>query len=205
MLTAVANSGGHVHHDNNRPKGTLTATSGSTGTNGFSTIYTSPEVGGVIELQVNLVFPPVPPATEGQPFSFVRTFGITVPNLVPLPPGNYTPTGAITGQHTDNRYGLQAMNEAVLFLADEYKQVFGSQPGFVPIGFNDMSLVQGGLFDVYGTNTATIWQPPHRSHRFGDDIDVDMVPPANRRRLVAMALLFNLERVPEPTIHFRLR
>jgi hypothetical protein len=202
VATAVAGSGGHDHHDNNRPKGTLSNVSGFTGTGGFSTIYTAPETGGVVELQVNLVFPPVPPATEGQPFSFVQTFGITVPGLLPLPPGNWTPIGAVPGQHTDNHYGLPTMNESVLLFADEYRQVFGEM-----LALNDMSLVQGGLFDVFGTNPSAVWKPNHFSHRFGDDIDVRLPPRERRLRFLDMALRFELERVIERgrLTHYHLR
>lgn len=208
-LTAVAGSGGHIHHDNDRPKGGLSATSGSTGINGFATVFTAPEVSGVVELHVNLVFPPPSPETPGQSVSFVQTFGITVPGLVPLPPGHYRNTGARPGLHIDNHYGLPVMNGAVLLLADEYHALFSAQPGYLMLGYNDMSLVQGGLYDVYDPNAPvpTVWQPPHLSHRFGNDIDIDQatLPRENRRRLLAMASAFNLFRVPEPTIHFRLR
>lgn len=86
---SVAFSGGHDHHDDNRPKGSLSATNGMTGTAGFATLYTAPEVGGVVSLAVSLLFPPVPPATVGQTVAFTRSIGITVPELLALPPGNY--------------------------------------------------------------------------------------------------------------------
>lgn len=203
VLRAVALSGGHDHHDDNRPRGTLSATAGSTGTNGFSTVFTAPQVGGVIELQVNLVFPPVPPSTQGQPFSFVQTFGITVPGLMSLPPGNWVPVGAVAGQHTDNHYGTALMNELVLLTADEYRSVFNG----VLLELNDMSLAQGGLFDAYGTNLNRIWAPPHASHRFGTDVDVRLPPRENRRRFLAIAESFNLQRIvePGPLTHYHLR
>lgn len=200
----VALSGGHLHHDGNRPVGTLSALSGFTGTNGFSTVFTAPEVGGVIELEVNLVFPPVPPATQGQPVSFVQTFGITVPGLFSLPAGNWIPVGAVAGQHTDNHYGSLAMIESVLLFADEHDQVFDEL-----LAFNDMSLIQGGLFDVFGDDPTKIWKPPHASHRFGDDIDVRLPPRERRLQVLAMARLFQLERIVErgrlTHYHFRLR
>ena len=208
-LTAVAGSGGHIHHDNDRPKGGLSAMSGFTGTSGFATVFTAPEVSGVVELHVTLVFPPPSPDTPGQTVSFVQTFGITEPGLVPLPPGHYRNTGAKAGRHIDNHYGLPVMNGAVLLLADEYHALFSSQPGYLMLGYNDMSLEQGGLYDAYNPDApvSTIWQPPHASHRFGKDIDIDQVtlPRENRRRLLAMANAFNLFLVPEATIHFRLR
>jgi hypothetical protein len=202
-LRPVPLSGGHEHHDANRPKGDLSVANGFTGTNGFFTVYTAPEVGGVIELQVNLVFPPVPPATEGQPFSFVQTIGITVPGLVALPPGNWTPEGDVAGQHTDNHYGTPAMNDAVLLLADDYRFVFNAQ-----LGLNDMSLVQGGLFDAFGRRLDRIWKPIHSSHRFGIDVDVHLPPRAHRLRLLASADKVGLDRIEEPPplthYHFRL-
>lgn len=116
-----------------------------------------------------------------------------MPGLVSLPPGNWSPIGGVPGQHTDNHYGLPAMNESVLLLADEYRQVFGD---FLEL--NDMSLIQGGLFDVFGTNLTRIWKPRHFSHRFGDDIDVRLPPRERRLRLRALVQLFQLERIHEP-------
>lgn len=204
---AVPNSGGHVHHDGDRPKGTFTATSGNTnGSTGFSTIFTAPEPGGVISLNVTLVFPPVPPAVVGQTVAFTQTIGVEISGLQTLPPGNWLPIGARPGKHTDNHYGLAGMNESVLLLADEYRQAFGAL-----LAINDLSLVQGGLYDVYDDDPdtpPTVWLPPHASHRFGDDVDVRLPPRERRLRLLRMAEYFQLRRVVERGVldhyHFRL-
>ena len=36
---------------------------------------------------------------------------------------------------------------------------------------NDISLIWGGLFDYDVMNTP--WSPPHKSHRIGENVDVD--------------------------------
>lgn len=97
------------------------------------------------------------------------------------------------------------MIASVLLLADEYHATY---PGEL-LRYNDMSLSEGGLFDVYGSNPATIWGVPHRSHRFGNDIDVGLVPRARRLALLEMLADFGLRIVPEGTpethYHFRRR
>jgi hypothetical protein len=202
---AVALSGGHQHQISPRPAGSLTATSGNTNFNtGFSTTYTAPEVSGTIELLVTLVFPPVPPATTGQTVSFTQTIGVEITGLETLPSGNWTPKGMVAGQHTDNHYGLPSMNASVLLLADDYRFEFG-----VPLEINDMSLVQGGLFDVFGPNAAREWHTDHKSHRWGDDVDVNLPPRSNRSSLLRSAGYVGLRRIVEPGrlthYHFRLK
>ena len=209
---AVASSGGHVHHDVDRPKGVFTRTSGSTGgSTGFATTFTAPEVGGVINLLYAGVFPPVPPATTGTPFSNVITIGVEIPGLVSLPAGSWLPYGDIPGQHTDNHYGTLDMNAVVSLVAEAYAANFPSHK----LCFNDMSLIQGGLFDVVAP-----WQTPHASHRFGLDLDISKisnparnrpectVPRAHRPWLTSLVRSWGL-RLPEGEgtehLHIRLR
>jgi len=114
--------------------------------------------------------------------TYVYATRVEIPGLVPLPPGNYTPTGAVSGQHTDNHYGTPNMNCVALLLADAYALAFPGEK----LRFNDMSLVQGGLFDVYGGSPSTTWAKPHVSHRFGRDLDIGLVPAQRRFRLYTL-------------------
>ena len=50
---AQAYSGGHDHDSSTRPKGTFEPASGSTGTSGLYTTYTSPDVSGIIITKLN--------------------------------------------------------------------------------------------------------------------------------------------------------
>jgi len=132
-------SGGHQHDDPSKPKGTFQPTSGSTGTSGLSTTYTSPEVSGLIDVTLTGTDPngnPLIPTTA--------TIGVEVDGLVSLGPGaNYQLVGQ-TATHPDNHYGTGTMNSTLVNLANSYAAVFPGQT----LAYNDMSLVTGGLFDM---------------------------------------------------------
>lgn len=171
VLTHLAqpNSGGHNHQSASRPKGTFQPASGSTGTSGLPTTYTSPEVSGVIQTTITGTAPNGQPLIPG-----VFTIGVEIAGLVTLGAGaNYDLIGA-TANHGDNHYGTPGMNGSLVTLADSYTAAF---PGG-RLAYNDMSLVTGGLFDISGA-----WAPPHSSHRFGVDVDLRLVPATQRRRL----------------------
>jgi len=166
---ARANSGGHSHHTN-RPKGTFEPASGNTGSTGvLTTTYTSPEASGIIEANLTGTLSDGRPVN---PSSF--TIGVELSDLVSLGDGaNYDLVGA-TATHGDNHYGTPTFNGSLTTLADSYAQAFPGQILF----YNDMSLPQGGLFDIRAG-----WAPPHSSHRFGVDLDLRLVAPQRRRLL----------------------
>ncbi|MBI5749594.1 MAG: hypothetical protein HZA00_10765, partial [Nitrospinae bacterium] len=96
-------------------------------------------------------------------------------NLAPLGTGtNYILTGAynqtrcngttVTSQHSFNHYGTDALNKAIINITNDYATLY---PG-VRLRINDMSLNEGGLFDIYNN-----YQPPHESHRFGRNADIE--------------------------------
>jgi len=161
-------SGGHNHDSPSRPKGQFQPSSGSTGTSGLNTTYTSPEVSGIIDVTLTGTDP------NGNvliPATF--TIGVQIGGLISLPPGtNYSLVGQ-TANHGDNHYGNATMNATLVNLANAYVAVF---PGN-PLAYNDMSLVTGGLFDISGG-----WSKPHVSHRFGNDADLRFPPVSQRRR-----------------------
>lgn len=163
-------SGGHAHDDGNRPAGTFTPSSGNSGAGGFLPVtYTAPEVGGIIDVTINSRLPNgivIPPGTF--------TIGVSAPGLLALPPGTgYTLVGA-TATHPSNHFGHPTFNATLQVLGGLYAADFAGET----LGYNDMSLVNGGLFDL-----DAAWQPPHFSHRFGTDIDVRLVAPERRARL----------------------
>jgi hypothetical protein len=161
-------SGGHNHDSASRPKGQFQPSSGSTGTSGLSTTYTSPEVSGIIDVTVTGTDPN---GNALLPLTF--TIGVQIGGLVSLPPGaNYSLVGQ-TANHGDNHYGTATMNATLVNLANSYVAVFPNNP----LAYNDMSLVTGGLFDINGT-----WSKPHVSHRMGNDADLRFPPPNQRRR-----------------------
>jgi hypothetical protein len=166
---ARAFSGGHDHDSASRPKGTFQPVSGSTGTSGLNTTYTSPEPSGIIDITITGT---APDGTALIPSTF--TIGVQIDGLTSLGAGtNYILVGA-TANHGDNHYGTASLNGALVTLADSYAAAFPNNK----LAYNDMSLVTGGVFDISGG-----WAPPHASHRMGVDCDVRFVPAAQRRRL----------------------
>ena len=162
-------SGGHDHHNASRPKGAFQPASGNTGTSGLPTVYTSPEISGVINTTITGTAPNGTPLIPG-----TFTIGVEIPGLMTLAPGtNYNLVGA-TAAHGDNHYGTPNFVGSLIFLADAYALAFPTQR----LSYNDMSLVAGGLFDISGA-----WSRPHASHRFGTDLDLALVPVAQRRRV----------------------
>ncbi len=159
-------TGGHCHADDSRPtkvpaRGEVV--SGNTGPTGlgFAVDHTWPDPGGA----VNGVFY----STSQDTFvvnadkDTTHIFCILVPGLIHMPEGpGYELVGA-TSRHPVGWYGAIEMVNALKALA---VTVADSIPGLPPMGYNDMSLVWGGSFDLNGN-----WGPPHCSHRFGRGVD----------------------------------
>jgi len=77
----------------------------------------------------------------------------------------------------NNHFGTTRLNSAIAVLALKYKTAFANGP---ELGINDQSLEEGGLFDI-GPPLGKFWEPPHKAHRFGVDVDINLIPP---KRLV---------------------
>ena len=65
--------------------------------------------------------------------------------------------------HTDNHWGSAYTLSAIQLVGLDFFADFGAT-----LGLNDLSLRQGGLFDIAGT-----WTTPHDSHRKGTSVDID--------------------------------
>jgi hypothetical protein len=132
------------------PKGTI-----NTGSSGVARLYfVAPEVSGPVQLE----------GTSMNARADTTTVQVGISGLEPLPPGpHYVFTGAVTGRHTDNHYGTPAALAAFREFADSLSEWIGE-----PLGINDISLEQGGLFDVGGTQ----WEIPHGYHRRGTHADI---------------------------------
>jgi hypothetical protein len=169
---ARTSTGGHLHDDGSRPRGTYEPSSGNTGASGvLTTTYTSPEASGIID---NILTGQLPNGQAVNAASF--TIGVEIPDLVPLGAGaNYNLVGSGT-EHPDNHYGTPTLNGMLRTLADSYAAAFPGQR----LDYNDMSLAYGGVFDI-----AYTWKPDHFEHRFGQNCDLRIrtVPPQQRPRL----------------------
>lgn len=192
-VKAVPRSGAHNHAAGARPAGSVSPASGSSGASGlFKFSYTSPEVSGRIEITVIGSKP-------GYTFSpGVGQFAVEIKGLtiVPLPSADYNLVGS-TPTHPSNHFVVPGFHVKLVALARQYKDQFpGSR-----LNFNDMSLPQGGLFDI-----KTPWTIPHKEHRIGYNEDLRLVPAAQRAKLELMIKSLGLGILKEEALnHWHLR
>jgi hypothetical protein len=127
----------------------------NTGSSGVARLYvTAPEISGPVLIE----------GTSAGAKADTTTLEVMVGGLVPMTPGpSYVFTGAIAGKHMDNHHGTPAALSAFKVFADSLQRWTGE-----PLGINDISLAQGGLFDV-GERT---WELPHGYHRRGTHADI---------------------------------
>lgn len=172
-------SGGHDHDSATRPNGLLSAYSGNTGPTGlgFSLAFISPEVSGIVYSQVNCSAPGYLPCGPDNFYEFT----VKIPDLVALLPSpTYDLIGA-TATHQSNHWGTQSFTAKLRQVANAYFLQYGSS-ATPKLAINDISLQDGGLFDVRGD-----WRPPHREHRNGTVADL-RTPPVGRERMLRTML-----------------
>lgn len=170
-ITASKNTGGHCHNVTNKPTGTIPG-SCNTGGDGLGCVVdaTWPEVGG----RYYLFFT----ATSGGACGYVQSIYTVcikkeqssfLAGLLPLQdgPGYVLTSGAdnIT-RHPDHHYGTPRFLDALKAIAKDFAD---SSQGAPPLGYNDISLRWGGVFDI---STGSEWHPPHCGHRMGDNCDM---------------------------------
>jgi hypothetical protein len=161
-LHAREGSAGHIH-DGNKPPGIyqtlahepLPTGTINTGSSGVAKLYfAASEVSGPVQLE----------ATSANARPDTTTVQVGIPGLEPLPPGpHYVFTGAVKDRHDDNHYGTPPALAAFRQFADSVYQWIDE-----PLGINDISLEQGGLFDVGDSQ----WDIPHGYHRRGTHADI---------------------------------
>jgi hypothetical protein len=188
---AEPNTGGHIHSDSGRPLGTLEPLSGNSGSDAFLTVtYTAPIASGVVRVTGSGFHP-----TYGF-FSGDFTIGILVPGLSELGPGvNYDLVGQ-TATHPSNHFGSASLLASLTSLAQTYAAAYPGQR----LGYNDMSLPYGGLFDINAN-----WSTPHVSHRLGTDVDLRLVPPQQRQALQQMIRSSGISTILVEGNHWHLR
>jgi hypothetical protein len=163
--TSVLHSGGH-NHNGAKPVGIFSNTTNTTDINGsFATNYTPSSFGGSETIRIVSVL--LPTASDS------RNITTCVPNLVLLPvSADYDQVGGtishpgppMPNEPNTNHWGTQTLIDSIIDLATAYNNRFANGPN---LGFNDMSLPLGGLFDINGN-----WTTPHRTHREGHNVDL---------------------------------
>ena len=176
VVSAVDRSGGH-DHVGVRPVGGLSPSVGETDTEGmFVTTYTSSAFGGIEKI---IAFVPSNPSRDSVEIT------VRVPDLVNLGSietnlwnltGNVGPTsyskcvGTVI-RHPENHYAARSIMERLQQAIVRFFAWSGTSSGggrYLKLGINDMSLVNGGLFDI-----CSDWEPGHKSHRIGISVDID--------------------------------
>lgn len=156
-VTAVANSGGHQHH-NGRPVGTIRPTSRIADASGRADFtYRSDLPGGNETLTANVAGGAVQADID-----------VRVPGLVELPAGADYDLFGQTATHPDNHFGTATTIASLQQIATKYEahKVTNNLPGWPRVAYNDISLERGGIFDLNGD-----WSPPHHEHRVGQTVD----------------------------------
>ncbi|MBI4823996.1 MAG: hypothetical protein HY805_07200 [Nitrospirae bacterium] len=111
---------------------------------------------------------------QGTEKGIKKSIDVKVKGLYPMPGGNYRLTGQTTF-HPVNHYGTYyTVVNTRLIAEDFYEQSKAT------LGINDMSLIWGGGFDIYGRWLEDITSPKcrqkgygHCSHRKGTSVDID--------------------------------
>ena len=167
-------TGGHAAHKGQRPLGTVTPQSGQINAQGnFTAEFTARQFGGDIRINV----------TVGE-LSSTRTLQVRVPNLSLMAAGEgYRLVGSIT-KHPTAWHATSTVKSKLKKIAKAYKDEYWSdtvpQPDAKRVGYNDISLIYGGKFELPGN-----WciedskQCRHEGHRVGTHVD------ARRRNMTA--------------------
>jgi hypothetical protein len=155
---AFIGGGGHYHGQetsDSRAAGTINPSSGWFGAGypqDIPCIYRGGEVCGNVRLRLR----------SGSQVEVVYET-IVQAYLQPLAASTGVVLVGSTATHTSNHWGTSGLCDAIARLGRAYHERFGS-----PIYVNDMSLVNGGLFDLNG-NFST----PHITHRDGRNVDMN--------------------------------
>lgn len=172
----IVNSGGHKHHDNNRPKGSLggpqptpQTIEGYTDSNGkFAFKFTAPAPAGDHRIKASCVDSNC--KQEGP-----DTVWIGIRDLIPLPTNNnYVLIPNRDTNHPDNHYMTYDAQNKLMQLADFYRARFPRNP---LLHINDASLERGGLFDI--DNNWSYLPKGHKAHRRGESTDIRANPDVN--------------------------
>lgn len=161
-LTAHDSTAGHLHRGG-KPTGILQTlqreavpeSKVNTGSTGVTRLYfVASEISGPVTIS----------GTSPRATTDTARVSVRVPGLVAMATGaHYTFVGAVEGRHVANHYGTPAALAAFSQFADSLNEWINE-----PLGINDISLPQGGLFDVGGTS----WDIPHGYHRQGTHADI---------------------------------
>ena len=177
-VEVTPNSGGHEHHDINRPKAKLSAVQGTTDANGEVRLtFTAPEAAGIHTVRATCATCSNSPA--------VKEIKVKVPDLIQIPPDTQTPPRYVfvgqTSKHQKNHFVSEGSWKALKLVVDTFLAL-----GWGQVGINDASLEWGGMFDIEGKwlerymNNKGKWVTGgHAEHRNGEQVDISFARPAS--------------------------
>lgn len=147
-------SGGHQHSEN-RPTGTYSSNVCTTDVSGRCSVsFTASEISGVEILKGTIV---------GVDSSTVtKELTVKVPGLIEVGLSNFYRLTGYTAIHQFNHF-IAPASVGIIGVASDFYDTFDAT-----LGLNDMSLEQGGLFDI-----EVPWIKPHSAHRVGRSADID--------------------------------
>lgn len=179
-------TGGHDHDDPSKPVGSLSAYTGNTGADGLSLqiAYTAPEASGEVLSLISCSARAIPPAIGFYvclPDQYY-VFNVKETGLTKLEIGATYDLVGSDARHASNHWAAGSMKSKLQAVANAYYLLYGLLPNS-KLAINDISLVNGGLFDISGT-----WRVPHREHRVGLTADLRTPPPARAAMLRQMLI-----------------
>jgi hypothetical protein len=156
--------GGHVNHSGSRPLGTFTNASGNTDASGnYSTTFNASAFGGSVNIRATV---------QGQTATN-KVLEVRIADLGTIATTQDWNLVGATNTHPDNHYGTATLNVGLAASARDYTDIYYGIGNHAPdadrLKFNDMSLINGGKFEIAGTwSTMTA----HDEHRLGQNCDV---------------------------------
>ena len=161
-------NGGHVGHRGTPAVGQVAPQTGAISAAGtFEAKFTASEFGGTETLRVNIGTNP--------PRSIARSIIVRVPGLSLMPTGDgyfFSARAAGRRTHPTGEYATSAVKDKLKKIAKAYKDAYWTdalpQPDAKRVGYNDMSLVNGGKFDLLADWCT---ECDHAGHRQGTHVD----------------------------------
>jgi hypothetical protein len=168
-VDVIPMSGGHEHHDANRPKGSLSSASGTTDSNGeFKFTFQAPIVSGIhkikatcsvctneAELEIKVKVPDLVPINPNPPRQANGSFAYALTSVDNIHQGT---SRYHVGQYWLTKDASDSLRELIRAFNDF---------GWGTVALNDASLIWGGVYDIFGN-----WRNPHSGHRTGEEIDI---------------------------------
>ena len=170
VIEPVNGTGGHAHHDEDRPKGLMsngvTAESEITvyaGVGGSAVTFLAPKVSGDYKITASCLDRNCNQQGDDK-------IWVGIEDLIPLNP---SPVYSLIGSKPEHPNGHYLTYSALLKITALSIAYNAKYPGKV-LHLNDASLERGGIFDIYYDNRAIDgwWKPPHTEHRRGTVIDI---------------------------------